>query len=253
MLCSFWSLLYAQENGLLLDKVFLKSGRTYTGQIIEQVPGVSLKILRYPDQDTAELKMPDVARIVKMNQPDALPAERVLPVRKSAGRFPEKEPELIVQSGYFYSSRLSGTSVGATVGMRMSPDYFVGMGLTYYGESKTQEYPLQLVPVFLEGRVLLAEWKSVSMQLATQAGHLFNKTRTVHHPSSSRNYRDGGFMMNSSLSWRMKLKVKSELLIDAGYLYMLDGYWYAESGNNGKSYYVSMNRNFLSLKLGLLI
>lgn len=64
-------LAFSQSNAQTNDQedvVVLKTGKEYTGQIIEQIPGNCIKLLRFPESDTVIFYMTQIEKLKKQNK-----------------------------------------------------------------------------------------------------------------------------------------------------------------------------------------
>jgi len=215
------------------DVVYLKNGSIIRGMLIEQVPGVSLKI-ETADKSLFVYNMDEVAKITKeVIVREGLPNKGV-----------PKGYEGMVQLGYGVQLEQYGADrakLNIVNGYRFSPRFVAGLGLglrQYIGPGRST----LLLPVFLHLRTNILN-RRVSPYLSADIGTSFN---------ASDDFTTEGLILNGGIGVSLRLGQRTALLIGAGYdlqrlrVFELQGSYY-------RAEYIerSVNSSAVSLNAGL--
>jgi hypothetical protein len=232
----------AKGQGDMEDVVYLKNGSIIHGIIIEQVPGVSIKI-QTADRNVFVFRIEEVEKMTKEPLPprsgrqQAAPAERV-------GSF---ENEEIKKSGYYFIAELVPAvgwndieyegSFGMQVvnGYQVNRHFNVGIG---FGLNK--HIHTAYAPVFLDLRAnFLAE--RVTPFVAFAGGWAFGDP----------DHDEGGAYVNPAFGVKFHVSKSTALQLSLGYRYQESASGYG--GNNYFDYYYDDVQyvNALNFKFGV--
>jgi len=179
------------------DVVYLKNGSIIRGMVIEQVPGVSIKV-ETADKSVFVYPMDEVEKITKE------PAVRSSVANAGIG----KGYEGLVQVGYGIGVGLYGedrAKFNFINGYRFNPHLMTGIGVgvrAYTGSGETTLF----VPFFLHVRYTPLDRK-ISPYLAVDFGTSFN---------ASEDFRTEGIMLNAGLGVSIRTGESTALLLGFG-------------------------------------
>lgn len=177
------------------DVVYLKNGSVIRGMVIEQVPGVSIKV-ETADRSVFVYPMDEVEKITK-----EAAVKRSSVTNAGSG----KGYEGLVQLGYGVGVGLYGedrAKFNFINGYRFNPHFMTGIGVgvrAYTGLGSTELF----VPLFLHLRYTVLDRK-VSPYLAVDCGLGFN---------ASDDFRAEGVMLNSGLGVSIRTGGSTALLL----------------------------------------
>lgn len=187
-------MVYSQE--VYQDVIYLKNGEVLSGIIVEQIPGVSMKI------ETAEHKIFNI----KMNEIERTTKEKVMLSAKQ---------QKVLKSGFEGNGALGYNKgsgdygldrllINLSVGYRFYPVFFLGAGL---GVRQYPDLKATLVPVYIDIRGELMDSK-VSPFVSAQVGTSLNATNGL---------KDVGLLIAPNLGITFRLPEGAQVYLSLGY------------------------------------
>jgi hypothetical protein len=210
---------YSMAQLPMQDQVFMEDGRELDGLIIEQKPGVHLRLWRPDEGDTLVLHMEQIDRILRIpapmisqTDPEKM-SEEIKEVNYGTNRF----ATLIrgAHGGFTYGFH----GAGIAVGFRMHPGIEIGIGAQYFGEYTNKAFR-QIMPLCLESRFRLHRSKSGRFErlfsLETGINFSLNKYFWNHERGEFLSITNG-YYLHPALGFKIYLFPNLGLILDLGY------------------------------------
>ena len=202
------------------DVVYLKNGSVYRGVIIEQVPGVSLKI-EMADRNVFSVKMEEVARMTKEEVPNKKKIKATNENYKKKGYikiFEFYQMFTLEDQADYETYEYHDSDVRYGLGAEMINGYQfnahlsagLGLGLNIY-------YQKTLLPAYADLRVNFLKKKSSPFGVL-QIGYAFDSDE-LPGAGTGNNEFDGGFLLNPSIGFRFFVRPKRAYIFSLGYRY----------------------------------
>lgn len=173
---------YSQE--IYQDVIYLKNGEIANGVIVEQIPGISVKIVTTENM-ILTVKMDDIERIAK--EKVTLSGVQIKNIK--SGFEGNAALGYDIGSGDYGLDRLM---IDLSVGYRFYPVFFIGAGL---GVRQYPDLKATIIPVYFDFRGILMDTKVspfVSAQFGTSldATNKFRKVGLMICPNAGINFRN---------------------------------------------------------------
>lgn len=215
---------FAQTQSAAMDVVYLKSGQSYQGIIIEQKPGESIRLLRSAESDTLLFTMDSIDRITK-----AIPAANASAVATTT-----PPTEMPAQPRQFNTNSLSVALQVSTGGgdysvlgfgaivQKYFPDEraWSGVGLHYLGDQNN--YGVNTMPIVLHNSYEIVS--GAKGRLGTlgflDLGCAINLSDNYFDELAQTTVKYGnGWYFNTGLRFRVNVLKNSGIWLDLGYLF----------------------------------
>lgn len=208
------------------DVIYLKNGELLSGVIVEQIPGVSMKI-ETAERNFFTIQMEDIEKIAK---------EKLLITSEQAR---------ILKSGFEGNAALGydlGTGdygqdrlmINLSAGYRFYPLFFLGAGL---GVRQYPDLKATIVPVYLDFRGILMDRK-ISPFVSAQLGTALN---------ASDSFKNVGLMLGPNFGINFRLPEGSQVYFSIGYEFQYMNFYRMQMGYTTIS---KENNGALSFRVG---
>jgi hypothetical protein len=211
---------FAQVRPVAQDRVYLRSGDVYTGIIVEQIPGESIRLWRSMEADTLQFTMESIARITKAmtepesTNPDSLKTEFEKP-QPQFNLSPWKISFQFGAGGGDYPVAILGAGVYKYFPVQRA---WLGINAAWLGDQSSRG--ASSVPVLLHGSIELAN--SMKGRLATgvfaEAGYSFNLADAFFDEKTQSVLKHGdGMHTNIGVRFRLNVMQNVGIWLDVGY------------------------------------
>lgn len=225
--------LAAQNAPAPTDAVHLVSGKMYSGIVIEQKPGESIRLWHLPEGDTLLLPMDEIERIVKI-LPQANTVSTSGPVAaKSSGAgmsMTESKADYNTKRYYVMVHGMTGGGNYSFAGFGVSLSYLLsnhktslGLGAHYIGDNSTGNFTLETVQMFPIMAEFRHEFKTSAngrfgTALYCNAGYVVNITGNANDQNGEIEYKNG-WALNPGIGLRMNILRNLGLMLDLGWMH----------------------------------
>lgn len=213
------SRLSAQGQVAAQDQVFLKTGASYSGIIVEQKPGESIRLWRTAEADTLMFDMETIDRITKIvplaSTATTTPAATITPL-KTFNSSPWKVALQAGTGGGDYPVATLGASVYRYFPRQRA---WLGLGAQYIGDQSSRG--TSSLPVFVHGTYELATpWKGrLATGVFAELGYSFNMDERYFDDATQATLRYGnGLHSYAGLRFRVNILRNAGIWADLGYL-----------------------------------
>lgn len=208
------SVTYGQQ----LDQIVLHDDSQHTGQVIEQKPGVYIKLLEESTNDTLTFEMTEIQHLKKVNKPSEKPSTDVkdieLPIHNPISPF------LRVGRG---GGDVSFVSLGIGFHYELTRDFSLGLSVQYLGETSNETTPVQWqkVPVALDARLNLASFpKSRSkFYMHSEIGYSFTLNGEFSRQSVPGYQVTNGMYISPGFGYEIDLFKNVGAFVELSYMY----------------------------------
>ena len=173
LMLSFGSSLMAQST---VETVYLKNGGLVKGEIIEQVPGQSLKV-KTKDGNIFVYQMDEVERIAKEQATNIVAGHRGL--------------DFDIDFGYNIPTKsgIDGTlAVGLNFGKRFSKNFYWGIGASTYIPTKTPSSKELLIPITTEVKLYFPITNTkITPYVSLKGGYVINTNDDIRRYVNRKN------------------------------------------------------------------
>ncbi len=208
------------------DVIYLKSGEVLSGTIVEQVPGVSMKI-ETSERKVFTIKMDEIEKIAKEKVMLSATQQKAL----KSGFEGNGALGYNLGNGDYGLDRLM---INLSLGYRFYPVFFLGAGL---GARQYPDLKATIVPVYIDFRGILMDRK-VSPFVSVQFGTSLN---------ASDGFKNVGMLIGPNFGINFRLPEESQVYFSIGYEFQQMDFYIWQSG------YVSVskkNNGAISLRVG---
>jgi hypothetical protein len=242
----FTSICFAQENDM--DKIKLKNKTTYTGKLISQKPGESIRFVIQNTQDTISVNMNDIEEISKTKGPT-----EAKPINNTKASNPYNANSFQTALSYYEGGgdvRFQG--FGLSIDYLKNSSFGLGLSVAYLGEtgsSNNRPYQWQKIPLLFVASYDLQKYSNNRSAIYTKVGlgYSFTINGNYFEESSQQEISiSNGFAFNPGFGYRFHITKGFGLKTDVSYLLIADQSKFA-NGNKA----ANLNWNTVVLKLSV--
>ena len=217
------------------DIVYLTSGLSHQGIVIEQKPGEYIRLLRLPERDTLQFSMDAIDRIVKI----VAPANSTLPENTTRPTAPEKRFNtnryVAMLNCYIGGGKYSLVGIGMGVGRSFGDRWQAGLGVQFIHQTSSNTFPNQQIsPITADFKFKISESPKgrFATFLALSAGYNISVDDEQFDSGLSNNIRiTDGVFFNPSIAFRVNVLRNAGLMFDLGYQFSSGNIYNVESGD----------------------
>lgn len=216
------------------DIVYLTSGLSHQGIVIEQKPGEYIRLLRLPERDTLQFSMDAIDRIVKIVAPtnSSLP-ENVAKPAEPVSQFNQNR-YVAMLNFYIGGGKYSLGGIGMSVGRSFNDRWQAGIGIQYIQQTNSNIFPnQQIIPITADFKFKISESPKgrFATLLALSAGYNVSVDDEQFDSGLSNNIRiTDGVFFNPSIAFRVNVLRNAGLMFDLGYQFSSGNIYNVESG-----------------------
>jgi len=217
------------------DIVYLTSGLSHQGIVIEQKPGEYIRLLRLPERDTLQFSMEAIDRIVKIVAPE----NSLLPENTARPTAPEKRfntnQYVAMLNGYIGGGKYALVGIGMSVGRSFGDRWQAGLGVQFIHQTSSNTFPnQQIIPITADFKFKISESPKgrFATLLALSAGYNISVDDEQFDSGLSNNIRiTDGVFFNPSIAFRVNILRNAGLMFDVGYQFSSGNIYNVESGD----------------------
>jgi len=217
------------------DIVYLTSGLSHQGIVIEQKPGEYIRLLRLPGRDTLQFSMDAIDRIVKIIAPAGSPLQESAanPI-EPANRFNQNR-YVAMLNFYIGGGKYSLVGIGMGVGRSFGDRWQAGLGVQFIHQTNSNTFPnQQIIPITADFKFKISESPKgrFAALLALSAGYSINVDDEQFDSGLNNNIRiTDGVFFNPSIAFRVNVLRNAGIMFDVGYQLSSGNIYNVESGD----------------------
>ena len=208
------------------DVIYLKNGEIISGIIVEQIPGISMKI-ETSENKVVTIKMEEIENITKEKTTLNLAQQNNIKSRFEGN----------AALGYDLGSSdygLDRLMINFSLGYSFYPVFFIGAGL---GVRQYPDLKATIIPVYFDFRGILMDRK-VSPFVSAQFGTSFDVTNE---------FKNVGLMINPNVGVNFRLTDDSQVYMSFGYEFQYMNFYNMHGGYHNVS---KQNNGAISFRVG---